>query len=116
MSKPSINEIDFEQWVELASSDPEKFEELRQNKISAVINKTSGQRQQRLLGLQWQIDSMRARHKNSSIAACNAISELMWNAFKTLSDVLQAQANNDAPISSSPAQAKIIAFPKMPES
>ena len=116
MSGHLISEIDFEHWSTLASTDPQKFEELRQDKISAVINRTSGQRRQRLLGLQWQIDTLRARHKESSVAACLAISELMWETFQQLAEVLQSQADTglSAPIPT--MQANIITFPKKSES
>ena len=115
MSEPSINEIDFEHWATLASTDPQKFEELRQDKISALINRTTGQRHQRLRGLQWQIDSVRAQHKNSSVAACYAISELMWDTFKKLAEVLQSQVDNELPPSTPKTQAKILAFQKKTE-
>lgn len=109
MSGNSITEIDFEHWATLASTDPQKFEELRQNKISDFINNSSGQ--QRLLGLQWQIDTVRAQHKNSTVAACIAISELMWETFNELSAVLisQAESGLTAPIPT--MQANIISFP-----
>ena len=107
-----ISEIDFEHWVTLASTDPQKFEKLRQDKISAVINRTSGQRQQRLLGLQWKIDTMRAQHKDSSVAACLAISELMWETFQQLAEVLQSQAESGLPVPIPSTQTNIIAFPK----
>ena len=112
MSGHSINEIDFEHWATLAATDPQKFEELRRDKISAIINRTSGQRQQRLLGLQWQIDTVRAQHKDSSVDACLAISELMWETFQHLAEVLQSQAESglSAPIPAK--QANIIAFPE----
>lgn len=118
MSEPSISEIDFEHWATLASTDPEKFEELRQDKISALINRTSGSRQQRMLGLQWQIDSLRTRHKNSTLAACLAISELMWETFNELAEVLQTQAESglSAPIPTVHNQENILIFPDKPKS
>ena len=114
MSGSSINEIDFEHWATLASTDPQKFEALRQDKISAVINKTNGRHQQRLLGLQWQIDSLRTRHKNSTVAACLAISELMWDTFNELAEVLRSQAERglSAPLPTQQTQANIITFPE----
>ena len=117
MSEPSVNKIDFEHWATLASTDPQKFEKLRQNKISALINRTTGQRHQRLRGLQWQIDRIREQHKNSSVAACLAISELMWDTFKKLDEVLQSQADDKSPSSvrDRDTQAKIIAFQKKSE-
>ncbi len=101
MSEHSISDIDFENWVTLASTDPQKFEQLRHDKISAIIERTSGQRKQRLRGLQWRIDTIRNQHKDSATAACIAISELMWETFERLSELLQAQAENDLTISSS---------------
>ena len=117
MSGSSISEIDFERWAELASTDPQKFEELRQDKISAVINKTNGQRQKRLVGLQWQIDTLREQHKDSTVAACLAISELMWETFNELASVLRSQAESglSAPIPVPQKQANIVAFPEKPK-
>lgn len=116
MSGNSVNDIDFEHWANLASTDPQKFEQLRQDKISAVINRAPGHRQQRLRGLQWQIDTIRDQHKESAMAACLAISELMWETFEHLAEVLQSQADGGL---SAPApqlqQASIIPFPAVPE-
>jgi len=114
MSGHLIGKIDFEHWATLASSDPQKFEELRKNKISDVINEASGQRQKRLLGLQWQIDAVRDQHKESSVAACLAISELMWETFQQLADVLQSQAESGLTAPIPEVQANIIAFPEKP--
>lgn len=110
MSVNSISEIDFEHWATLASTDPQKFEELRQNKISDFINNSSVQRQQRLLGLQWQIDTVRAQHKDSTVAACLAISELMWETFNELSAVLLSQAESGLTAPIPTMQANIINF------
>ena len=112
MSGHSISEIDFEHWSTLASSDPQKFEELRKDKISNLINGTSGQRQKRLLGLQWQIDSVRKQHKDSSVAACLAISELMWETFHQLAEVLQSQAESGLAAPIPTMQENIITFPE----
>lgn len=115
MSRHSISEIDFEHWSTLASSDPQKFEELRKNKISNLINAASGQGQKRLLGLQWQIDSIRKQHKDSSVAACLAISELMWETFQQLAEVLQSQAESGLTAPIPTMQENIITFPKKSE-
>ena len=115
MSGHSICEIDFEHWLTLASSDPQKFEELRKDKISNLINGTSGQRQKRLLGLQWQIDNVRNQHKDSSVAACLAISELMWETFHQLAEVLQSQAESGLTASTPTMQENIITFPEKTE-
>ena len=116
MSEHSIGEIDFEHWVTLASTDPQKFEELRKDRISAVINSASGRRQQRLLGLQWQIDSVREQHKDSSLKACLAVSKLMWETFNELADVLKSQAESGLSEPIPKLQANIIDFPEKSES
>jgi hypothetical protein len=112
MTKHSTNSDDFETWVELASSDPEKFEQLRQDKISKIIENAPKQRQQRLRGLQWRIDIIREKHKDSAMEACLAISGLMWDTFEQLTVVLKSQADNglSAPVPA-PITDNIITFP-----
>ncbi len=108
-----FNDIDFEHLASLASSDPQKFEQLRRDKISAIIEKTQNQkRRQRLLGLQWQIDQIREQHKDSAMAACLAISGLMWDTFEHLSGLLQQQAEKPQPLPAPRYNAKIIPFPQ----
>ena len=116
MSGHSISDIDFEQWSTLASSDPQKFEELRQDQISAIIEKASSQRlKTRLRGLQWRIDKIREQHKDSAMAACIAISELMWETFHQLAEVLQSQAESGLAAPIPTMQANIITFPEKAE-
>jgi len=105
------NNIDFEYWSILASTDPQKFEQLRQEKISAAINRANSQRQQRLLGLQWKIDKIREQHKDSTTAACLAISGLMWETFEHLAELLQSQAENGLSAPTPAIQENIIPFP-----
>lgn len=107
----SSNNIDFEYWSILASTDPQKFEQLRQDKISAVIDRATNQRQQRLRGLQWKIDRIREQHKDSATAACLAISELMWETFEHLAELLQSQAENALSTPTPAIRDNIIPFP-----
>lgn len=112
MSGHSINEIDFEYWSELALTDPQKFEQLRLDKISELIEKASSKRMQhRLRGLQWRIDQIREQHKDSAMAACFAISELMWETFEHLAELLQAQVDNNLTSETPISLANIIPFP-----
>lgn len=90
MSDTSASCIDFEEWSALAVSDPEKFEQLRQDKISAFIEQAEQNRQNRLRGLQWSVDRIREQHTNSSMGACLALSKLMWKTFAELSQQLEA--------------------------
>ena len=113
MSDISICEIDFEKWVMLASSEPNSFEQLRQDKISALIESAPKRHQHRLLCLQWRIDQIREKNKASPMAACIAISGLMWDTFGHLSELLhQAENGLSAPTPSIPEN--IIPFPAKP--
>jgi|LGOV01.1.fsa_nt_gb hypothetical protein len=116
MSGDSISNIDFEYWSILASTDPQKFEQLRQDKISAVIDRATSQRQQRLRGLQWKIDRIREQHKDSATAACLAISELMWETFEHLAELLRAQSESALSAPTPAFQANVIPFPVKPNS
>ena len=112
MSGNPINDIDFEYWSLLASSDPQKFEELRQDQITAIIENASSQRQKRRLrGLQWRIDQIREQHKDSAMAACIAISELMWETFEHLAKLLQSTTESSLRQPAPVKTANIIPFP-----
>ncbi len=110
MSNTSISEIDFEKWMTLAASEPQDFEQLRLDKITELIKNAPKRQQHRLHCLQWRIDKIREKNK-SPMAACLAISELMWDTFGHLSDLLQEQAENGLSASTPPMQANIIHFP-----
>lgn len=111
MTSISICNVDFDSWATLASSDPQRFEQLRQDKLSDYINRAPESRQQRLRGLQWRIDKLREQNKDSPMVSCLLISELMWDTFEHLSQLLQIQAENgyNAPISL--PSADIVPFP-----
>jgi hypothetical protein len=111
MTSSSICEFDFEKWALLASSDPESFEQLRHDKIMAVIEKATSTHQQRLRKLQWRIDQVRNKNKTSTMAACLAISDLMWDTFERLNEALQLQGNSRVNSRSVSSDANIIPFP-----
>ena len=116
MTDISICEIDFEVWASLASSEPQSFEKLRRDKISALINNSTKCNQHRLRCLQWRIDKIRDKNKDSPMASCIAISELMWDTFQHLSDLLQDKAENGLSTPTPVMQANIIPFPAKSES
>ncbi len=72
--------MDFEQWSQLASQDPARFEAKRREVIEALIAGASQRCQQRLRGLQWHIDQVRD-HAPNPMAACISLSNMMWDAF-----------------------------------
>lgn len=80
MPRTRLQSIDFEQWRKLAGQDPDRFEMQRLELIEAVIGAASLEHQQRLRGLQWRIDMVRARASNP-MAACISLSTMMWESF-----------------------------------
>jgi hypothetical protein len=80
MSHTFRQSMDFEQWRQLASQDPDRFEAKRREVIEALIDGASQRSQQRLRGLQWHIDQIRD-HAPSPMAACISLSNMMWDAF-----------------------------------
>ena len=115
MKDISIGEIDFEVWATLASSEPQSFEKLRRDKISALIDNSTQCNQHRLRCLQWRIDKIREKNKDSPMASCLAISELMWDTFQHLDDLLQEKAENSLSAPTPAMQANIIPFPAKSE-
>jgi hypothetical protein len=77
MENKKTAEIDFDTWSEMARSDPETFELMRQVAIEAAIESASESNRQRLRCLQWRIDQER-RLARTPMAACLRISRMMW--------------------------------------
>lgn len=111
MTSISICNVDFDSWATLASSDPQRFEQLRQDKLTDYISQVPESRRHRLRGLQWRIDKLREQNKESPMVSCLLISELMWDTFEHLSQLLQLQAEGgySAPIPL--PMADIVPFP-----
>ncbi len=102
--------IDFDRWSEIARTDPETFEAMRTEIISACIEGAPRDRQQRMRGLQWQIDCLRAQ-SNNPLSACLKISRMMWDSLQRLSNVSRDLANPEQAISESePVMATILPF------
>jgi len=77
MEKKKTAEIDFDTWSEMARTDPDTFELMRQAAIENAIQGASESNRQRLRCLQWRIDQER-RLANTPMAACLRISRMMW--------------------------------------
>jgi len=93
--KEQLDNIDFDHWSEVARTDPDMFETMRSEVIAACIDSAPRDRQQRLRGLQWQIDCLRAQSSNP-LSACIKISRMMWDTLQQLGDVTQELANPDS--------------------
>jgi len=89
--------IDFDDWAELAQSDPAGFETRREQAIEALIARMPEHKQQRMRCMQWKIDQVRSR-AGSPMAACIKLSEMMWDSLTGpggLKDSLDRMSNLD---------------------
>lgn len=69
----------FEEWAELAQSNPEAFEQQRKEYIASFIATAPGKQRSRLERLQWRID-MERRRAPTPISACVRISRMMMDS------------------------------------
>ncbi len=72
------DDFDFSQWAEMARTDPEGFEAMRDEALQEFIRTAPEDYRQRLSGLQFRIDLERRRSK-TPLAACIRISQLMMS-------------------------------------
>lgn len=79
MNAPHSEPFDFDEWKDLACSDPKAFEERRKRVIEEAIAQAPQHMQPRLHALQWRIDVERARASNP-LSACIRLSNMMWKA------------------------------------
>lgn len=70
----------FEEWAELARTNPEAFEQQRRQQIESVISSVSSRQRNRLERLQWRIDMERHR-ATTPLSACMRISGMMMDAL-----------------------------------
>lgn len=98
-----------DELLKLAKENPEALESLRQREIESLISSAPQSMQRRLRGLQFQIDAKRSLSK-TPMAACVAISQMMFDSVYELNDVL----NNDGQKAEKPTTseaADVLRFP-----
>jgi len=84
----------FDAWAALASSDPEAFEHQRRLVIDHAIRQAPARHQQRLRGVQWRLDQVRATARTPMIA-CLHMHRMLLDAIRGengLLDCLQEPA------------------------
>lgn len=113
-NKPLISiQFDFKEWAELARQDPDRFESRRSRIINEAIRRVPSDKQEMLHRLQWKVDRVREL-KRTPLAACMAISHLMWESFNDLHtsyvNLAQLKAGQNIPPVNLP-KAKVIPFP-----
>jgi len=78
----------FDQLVALNESNPQAFESLREKLVDGFIEAAPSNRQSRLQGLQFHIDSRRELAKNP-LDSCICISRMMHETFWDMHDSLE---------------------------
>ncbi len=87
-------QIDFTEWAELATLDPEAFEEKREQVVESFIRSVpTKSRRKRLRHLQWQIDGIRHRSQ-SPLGACVKITNMMWDSVYGENGLLETLKGN----------------------
>ena len=98
------NELNFDEWRELAESDPEEFERRRRDVLDAFIAETPRHVQPHLRRLQWRIDMERRYHWRDPLVATRKIYDMMWESVYGDDGLLPALQSLTDGIQRSPAQ------------
>ena len=72
--------FDFDEWSQLAKTDPAAFETRRLALIEAYLHRFPPLPQRRLRGVQFRID-MERRRARTPLAACLKLSAMMWESL-----------------------------------
>lgn len=81
-------QFDFDQWSALFRSDPQAFEMQRTAVLDDVCHQMEARHIPSIANIRWRIDMERAR-SHSPLQCCLRVSELMWEKFLDLNEVLQ---------------------------
>jgi len=80
VNAPHVEPWGFDDWMALAQSDPDAFEERRRRVIDEAIARAPQHMRTRLHALQWRIDMERARASNP-LSACIRLYNMMWKTL-----------------------------------
>lgn len=107
-----LTELDFDEAMELARTDPEAFEQYRQYVTEALIARAPERSQQHLRRLQWRIDQERKRAPNPT-AACVKLYRMMWDSFAGECGLIDTLRNGNRSLHSNKTpKAEVVSFPK----
>lgn len=97
--------FNFDEWAQLAKSDPAEFERHRKAVIADAIAAAPAAQQLKLHQLQWKLDAIRAT--NTPLGALLKMQEMMWDSFLNMNDQLQAFAHVFTPPPTPPKLTRI---------
>ena len=107
-----LTELDFDEAMELARTDPEAFEQYRQYVTEALIARAPERNRQHLRRLQWRIDQERRRAPNPT-AACVKLYRMMWDSFAGECGLIDTIRNGKHSLhSDNTPKAEVVSFPK----
>lgn len=81
---------DVDTLMEIAKNDPDALDQIKKEAVNGLINSAPESQQQRLRGLQWQVDVEIKMAKNS-MDRCIRVSEMMHEKLWELRAALQDQ-------------------------
>lgn len=89
----------FDEWMQLAQSDPEAFEERRRQVIEELIESAPTEMQQRLRGLQWRVDMERRDGRSASATFMRIYKMMMESVYGEggLADALNGRLSRRSP-------------------
>ena len=85
---------DVDTLMEIAKNDPDALDRIKQEAVDDLINSAAEKDQQRLRGLQWQVDMELKKSKNP-MEGCIKVSEMMHEKLWELRAALQNQEEGE---------------------
>lgn len=113
MKALAAGNLDFNEWMDLASRDPAAFEARRRAAVEEVIEHSPRGRREQLRRLQWRIDKVRERSQNP-LAGCLSLYGMMWDSLLGdggLAEVLN-EFNGRSPAARTKVSAQILRLPR----
>lgn len=112
-------DVSFDEWRDLARTDPAAFEARRRAAVAEAIALAPANRRQRLECLQWRIDRERERYRDP-LAACARLSCMMWESVHGSGGLIEHMRHLDARWSGRASgelpTARLLPFPGRPRS
>lgn len=85
---------DVDTLMDIARRDPNALDQIKQDAVEALINSAEPTSQQRLRGLQWQVD-MELKKSKSPMEGCVKVSEMMHEKLWELKAALRDEEQDD---------------------
>ena len=81
---------DIDTLIKIGQSNPDQLDRIKRDAVNDLIESASNAHQERLKGLQWQVD-MELKKSKSAMDGCIRVSEMMHEKLWELRAVLQSE-------------------------